>query len=884
MFFLNDPEHVGASFQYLIKSGAPSDVYVMICGRVTPNQRKIIKNRCTIDIEKYKSIMNWLIDNHPSYSEMKRPEDCPQPIVLGGFEETTNNTDQPGENSTEKEHSFEEEQMTYASRNEPSETTGPYKSEEEFIFSHLKGEKPTLLFRRGDFIGGHNIDLVDLFPLIFPYGWGGLNEKRATKVSRSAMLRHYCKLSLPQMQKPQFLLVICGMWQRLESFRKCIVNCKSRFKSSTVADCLSVLSQKDIENALKHILSGEKTKNPTLQKLFTNIRGHSSSIGHSNEAASFARQKLFSLWHFFGPPTVFFTVTPCDECSFRVRLYATSKSHKLPDKNDMENQNYCLLDLNTRKKLRTKYPGACVTEYRSIIQIVINILIGWNEKTQSGRSGIFGVPIAYADCCEEQARFTLHSHISIWIQDFNTVRNLLFDNDDIIRQKAKSELESYFKKIAQVSFGDLFDFSKTFTGETNQIHNINDILIPPKDQDLRHMRHHIHCQDLHGVIGYYPLGNNICNQDGSGQAEVIDSKFIVERNTQVVLGGDSSINHFTKHQLDILSYTFPYHMKGCNKMRPPDCYKPNDLQNQLDTLDDKIKQFNLRHPMIQLRFNIHDCYHRPSCFKKGPECRTELPQKHRQIATIQFDKNNTINWYFIDGSIKKIAPFKYHPKRNIGDQFMNVNNDIATTVLACNNNVTSGDKACFFYVTLYQTKHNQKEEAFNYHNVCLDLSKRIKFHQETLNEHSNNEEDVSPNFAEGLKRMLASLYGHTSKNVLSSTMAAKLLANGERFKFSHEFTAIPLKHLLEWLNGEEELEFKLRKVKKEDRKYEHIHDMFINNIIYRPVELEKFGCYDMITRYDLRRMLKEKIESNNLIVESKKTFNLVVSIHLINVW
>mgnify|MGYP001180549953 CR=1 FL=1 len=55
-----------------------------------------------------------------------------------------------------------------------------------------------------------------------------------------------------------------------------------------------------------------------------------------------------------------------------------------------------------------------------------------------------------------------------------------------------------------------------------------------------------------------------------------------------------------------------------------------------------------------------------------------------------------------------------------------LHNDIATTVLKCNNNVTSGDKACFFYVTLYQTKYNQKEEAFNYHNVCLALSKRIK--------------------------------------------------------------------------------------------------------------------------------------------------------------
>ena len=37
---------------------------------------------------------------------------------------------------------------------------------------------------------------------------------------------------------------------------------------------------------------------------------------------------------------------------------------------------------------------------------------------------------------------------------------------------------------------------------------------------------------------------------------------------------------------------------------------------------------------------------------------------------------------------------------------MNVNNDIAIIVFACNNNVISGDKACFFYVTLYQSKLN----------------------------------------------------------------------------------------------------------------------------------------------------------------------------------
>ena len=85
--FFNDPEHVGVSFEYLVQSGAPPDIYVMICGRVTPSQREIIKRRCTINTNEYKALMNFLIDKHPSYSGMERPQCAPQPIVLGGFEE-----------------------------------------------------------------------------------------------------------------------------------------------------------------------------------------------------------------------------------------------------------------------------------------------------------------------------------------------------------------------------------------------------------------------------------------------------------------------------------------------------------------------------------------------------------------------------------------------------------------------------------------------------------------------------------------------------------------------------------------------------------------------------------------------------------------------------
>ena len=178
----------------------------------------------------------------------------------------------------------------------------------------------------------------------------------------------------------------------------------------------------------------------------------------------------------------------------------------------------------------------------------------------------------------------------------------------------------------------------------------------------------------------------------------------------------------------------------------------------------------------------------------------------------------------------------------------------------------------FFYVTLYQTKHNQKEESCMYHSICLSLSKRIKRQQQILDEESddnNATETVSTDFAEGLKRMLSSLYGHTSNNVLSATMARKLLSHGSRFTFSHDFLNIPLKHLLDWVHNED-LEFKLKVVVNSDGDYEHVQDMFINNIIYRPLELQHICCYDMIANYELKKLTRKKIESENIDINSEK--------------
>ena len=148
-----------------------------------------------------------------------------------------------------------------------------------------------MLFRNDDCVGGHKLNLVDISPLIFQYGLCGPDEKRTTKVSRSAALCHYCRIALPQMQQPQFLLILCSMWQRIESFTKCIIHCRSNFKNSTLADSLSQLTQHQVKRAARHVLNGEQTDNETIKKLFSSVKGQSSSLGHSNEAASFARHK-----------------------------------------------------------------------------------------------------------------------------------------------------------------------------------------------------------------------------------------------------------------------------------------------------------------------------------------------------------------------------------------------------------------------------------------------------------------------------------------------------------------------------------------------------------------------------------------------------------------
>ena len=85
-----------------------------------------------------------------------------------------------------------------------------------------------------------------------------------------------------------------------------------------------------------------------------------------------------AMWNYFGAPSLFFTISPCDEVSFRMKLYATADTQKLPSLEWSDEE--CLSEWRVRSNLRSKYPGAGAIEFQNFTQIMLEDCLGWDIK------------------------------------------------------------------------------------------------------------------------------------------------------------------------------------------------------------------------------------------------------------------------------------------------------------------------------------------------------------------------------------------------------------------------------------------------------------------------------------------------------------------------
>ncbi len=64
----------------------------------------------------------------------------------------------------------------------------------------------------------------------------------------------------------------------------------------------------------------------TIKSFLKGVATTCRSMGHTEEAAEFARQCMFAMLNYFGLNSLFLSTTPDDECSFRVHLYSKAQN------------------------------------------------------------------------------------------------------------------------------------------------------------------------------------------------------------------------------------------------------------------------------------------------------------------------------------------------------------------------------------------------------------------------------------------------------------------------------------------------------------------------------------------------------------------------------
>jgi hypothetical protein len=218
------------------------NVFVLMSGNFTPNQRHIVRNMCNIDVGNFNAIFSWLRANNPIFAKMEPVRNCPSPIILeddtGIYEES--------ENPNVENHV--DIQYWFPNNGNPTCSNSVFHSQADLVDALLNCKEPTLIFTSKNYQPDYKLTLPLVFPTHFTFGFGGIEETRRTHVSIDECLKYYLNISLPMFQHSDIILVISHMYFRRKSFQSAYLKCmsKSSLNGYTTGEHLSKISETEI--------------------------------------------------------------------------------------------------------------------------------------------------------------------------------------------------------------------------------------------------------------------------------------------------------------------------------------------------------------------------------------------------------------------------------------------------------------------------------------------------------------------------------------------------------------------------------------------------------------------------------------------------------------
>ena len=316
-FFEMDQNRLGGVMNHLNQAGIGEHIYCVLCGRMTPEQKQIVRKRSRIDTQLYIDILTWFVkeSGHPGYLNTSVPEDCPQPLLVED-NPTKNNTDDPSDKTLEA--NYEGGTYYFSTAQDPSQHTSVYGSSDNFALAMFQRSAPTLLAYGGTYAKNADMKIENILPFAFPFGIGGPKMKQRVKVSLEQCIQVYMRLSLEQFMEGPTILVMNHIYNRQMSYKTGVMTCRSTVDGVPLGEKLSTLSTEDFEQINDN---NNDNLNATTKCFLRAISTTCKAMGHTEQAAKDARRRCFAMLDFFGLNSLFMSTTPDDECSFRVRLY-----------------------------------------------------------------------------------------------------------------------------------------------------------------------------------------------------------------------------------------------------------------------------------------------------------------------------------------------------------------------------------------------------------------------------------------------------------------------------------------------------------------------------------------------------------------------------------
>ena len=261
-----------------------------------------------------------------------------------------------------------------------------------------------------DGLGENPNHLLGSFPCLFPYGLGGFEVPRSTKVSYEAHSRWALRYADRRFCKDfHFVFQVFGVLQKRQLCAAAVLQV-SKPMFARYENELRCLQPSDFENAATEEHAHKPFSNPTMKALRRDLTTIRAKVMGTDESRIKIRSLIWGMCVKKGPPSIWLTVNPADTQDPIAQVFC---GHDV----DLDNFNALEHELSDTSVTSDPYASASFFHFmiNALLVALLGIKVSVNKKIER-ETGILGIVNGYIGTVEAQGRGTLHLHMLLWLK------------------------------------------------------------------------------------------------------------------------------------------------------------------------------------------------------------------------------------------------------------------------------------------------------------------------------------------------------------------------------------------------------------------------------------------------------------------------------------